>query len=98
MSNFDYKKYLVENKLTSNSRILNEAEEKRGFYVTMKSKDGKGGGTLKNLPNHINNTYSGALRSIERLKAMDGRKGKKYNYYVSDIDGNPIDEDGNTIK
>jgi len=26
MSNFDYKKYLLENKLTSNSRILNEEE------------------------------------------------------------------------
>ncbi len=27
MSNFDYKKYLAENKLTLNSRILNEAEK-----------------------------------------------------------------------
>ena len=27
MSNFDYKKYLVENKLTSNSRIINEEEQ-----------------------------------------------------------------------
>ena len=27
MSNFDYKKYLVENKLTSNSRMLNEETE-----------------------------------------------------------------------
>jgi len=26
MSNFDYKKYLVENKLTSNSRMLNEED------------------------------------------------------------------------
>jgi hypothetical protein len=29
MGNFDYKKYLVENKLTLNSRILNEAEENK---------------------------------------------------------------------
>jgi hypothetical protein len=65
-------------------------EEEKKYYITLKSKDGKGGGTLHNLPNHINNTYSDALRSIERLKAVDGRKGKKYMYYVSDKDGNPV--------
>jgi hypothetical protein len=94
--NFDASKWLVENKITTQSK-LNEAEEEKKYYITLKSKDGKGGGTLKNLPNHINNTYSGALRSIERLKAMDGRKGKKYNYYVSDAEGNPLDKDGNII-
>lgn len=70
--------------------IGEDAEEKRGFYVTMKPKDGSyGKATLTNLPNHTNQTYSGALRSIERLKDINGRKGKKYIYYVSDIDGNP---------
>ena len=95
--NFDSKKWLVENKITFQSR-LNEDEEKRGFYVTMKPKDGSyGKSTLTNLPNHANQTYSGALRSIERLKDIDGRKGKKYIYYISDTDGNPLDKDGNII-
>ena len=95
--NFDASKWLVENKITTQSR-LNEDEEKRGFYVTMKPKDGSyGKSTLTNLPNHINQTYSGALQSIERLKAVDGKKGKKYTYYVSDTDGNPLDKDGNII-
>jgi len=73
-----------------------EAEEEKKYYITMKSKDGKGGGTLQNLPNHIRNTYSDALRSIEYLR-NNFKKGKKYTYYVSDIDGNPVDEDGNII-
>jgi hypothetical protein len=95
--NFDASKWLVENKITTQSR-LNEDEEKRGFYVTMKPKDGSyGKSTLTNLPNHSNQTYSGALRSIERLKDINGRKGKKYIYYVSDTDGNPLDKDGNII-
>jgi hypothetical protein len=94
--NFDSSKWLVENKITTQSR-LNEDEEKRGFYVTMKSKDGLGKSTLTNLPNHANQTYSGALRSIERLKDINGRKGKKYIYYVSDTNGNPLDKDGNII-
>jgi len=95
--NFDAKQWLVENKITFQSR-LNEDEEKRGFYVTMKPKDGSyGKSTLTNLPNHANQTYSGALRSIERLKDINGRKGKKYIYYISDIDGNPVDKNGNII-
>ena len=65
-------------------------EEKKGHYVTLKAKDGSHKSTLTNLPNHADQTYSGALQSIERLKAVDGRKGKKYVYYVSDKDGNPI--------
>ena len=77
---------------------LEENEEKRGFYVTMKPKDGSyGKSTLTNLPNHANQTYSGALQSIERLKDINGRKGKKYAYYVSDTDGNPLDKEGNII-
>jgi hypothetical protein len=65
-------------------------EEKKGHYVTVKAKDGSHKSTLTNLPNHADQTYSDALRSIERLKAVDGRKGKKYMYYVSDKDGNPV--------
>jgi hypothetical protein len=65
-------------------------EEKKGHYVTLKAKDGSHKSTLTNLPNHADQTYSDALRSIERLKAVDGRKGKKYVYYVSDKDGNPV--------
>ena len=65
-------------------------EEKKGHYVTLKAKDGSHKSTLTNLPNHADQTYSDALRSIERLKAVDGRKGKKYIYYVSDKDGNPV--------
>ena len=65
-------------------------EEKKGHYVTVKAKDGSHKSTLTNLPNHADQTYSDALRSIERLKAVDGRKGKKYVYYVSDKDGNPV--------
>jgi len=65
-------------------------EEKKGHYVTLKAKDGSHKSTLTNLPNHADQTYSGALQSIERLKAVDGRKGKKYVYYVSDKDGNPV--------
>jgi hypothetical protein len=93
--NFNAGKWLVENKITTQSR-LNEAEEEKKYYITMKSKDGKGGGTLQNLPNHIRNTYSDALRSIEYLR-NNFKKGKKYTYYVSDIDGNPLDKDGNII-
>lgn len=65
-------------------------EEQKLYYVTLKAKDGSHKSTLTGLPNHVNQTYSGALRSIERLKDVDGRKGKKYIYYVSDKDGNPI--------
>jgi hypothetical protein len=71
--------------------IDEDTEEKRGHYVTIKSKDGTQKVTIKNLPNHVNKTYKGALSSIEDLKGIDGRKGKKYIYYVSDINGNPID-------
>jgi len=71
--------------------IGEDAEEKKGHYVTIKSKDGTQKVTIKNLPNHVNKTYKGALSSIEDLKSIDGRKGKKYIYYVSDINGNPID-------
>jgi len=72
-------------------------EEKKGHYITLKAKDGSHKSTLTNLPNHADQTYSDALRSIERLKAVDGRKGKKYMYYVSDKDGNPIAQ-GKEIK
>ena len=76
---------------------LEENEEKRGFYVTLKSKDGTMGTTIEYLPNHVDKTYSGALRSIERLKDIDGKKSKKFNYYVSDREGNPVDKEGNII-
>ena len=78
--------------LAGNTRLKQEPmeEEKKGHYVTVKAKDGSHKSTLTNLPNHADQTYSGALQSIERLKAVDGRKGKKYVYYVSDKDGNPI--------
>jgi hypothetical protein len=33
MSNFDYKKYLVENKLTANSKLINEAVEAKAWLV-----------------------------------------------------------------
>ncbi len=33
MVNFDYKKYLVENKLTSNSKLINEAVEAKAWLV-----------------------------------------------------------------
>ena len=101
MSNFDLKKYLVENKLTDSSR-LNE-EETGKFYVSFKYSNGVGG-TFKNLPRHINDTYQGALSSIRTLKGYDEDRelatGEKFDieYFVSDKDGNPIDEDGNTIE
>ena len=78
--------------LAGNTRLKQEPmeEEKKGHYVTVKAKDGSHKSTLTNLPNHADQTYSDALRSIERLKAVDGRKGKKYIYYVSDKDGNPV--------
>ena len=46
MSNFDYKKYLVENKLTSNSRILNEETEdsnsnSKKYFTWLGSPQGK---------------------------------------------------------
>ena len=47
MGNFDYKKYLVENKLTANSNLNEEATDK--FYVSFKYSSGMGG-TFKNLP------------------------------------------------
>jgi hypothetical protein len=71
--------------------IDEDTEETKGHYVTIKSKDGTQKVTIKNLPNHVDKTYKGALSSIEDLKSIDGRKGKKYIYYVSDINGNPID-------
>ena len=160
MSNFDYKKYLVENKLTLNSRLsenvdtlqwpdairnfiitnlssdekelylvvkalektlksfknemgefdpdfhyINEIikEETGKFYVSFKYSNGMSG-TFKNLPRHINDTYQGALSSIRTLKGYDEDRelatGEKFDieYFVSDKDGNPIDEEGNTIE
>ena len=46
MGNFDYKKYLVENKLTSNSRILNEETEdsnsnSKKYFTWLGSPQGK---------------------------------------------------------
>ena len=46
MANFDYKKYLVENKLTSNSRILNEETEdsnsnSKKYFTWLGSPQGK---------------------------------------------------------
>ena len=90
-----------ENKLTSNSNLNEEATDK--FYVSFKYSSGMGG-TFKNLPRHINDTYQGALSSIRTLKGYDEDRelatGEKFDieYFVSDKDGNPIDEDGNTIK
>lgn len=89
--NFDAGKWLVENKLTTQSR-LNKDEEEKKYYLAAKSKDGKKHEVFKKNPNYIKTTYNSALELINSLK-----KPKHYIYYVSDIDGNPVDEDGNII-
>ena len=89
--NFDSKKWLVENKITTQSR-LNEDEEEKKYYLAAKSKDGKKHEVFKKNPNYIKTTYDSALELINSLK-----KPKHYIYYVSDIDGNPVDKNGNII-
>jgi len=89
--NFDSTKWLVENKITFQSR-LNEDEEEKKYYLAAKSKDGKKHEVFKKNPNYIKTTYNSALELINSLK-----KPKHYIYYVSDIDGNPVDEEGNII-
>jgi hypothetical protein len=89
--NFDSKKWLVENKITFQSR-LNEDEEEKKYYLAAKSKDGKKHEVFKKNPNYIKTTYDSALKLINSLK-----KPKHYIYYVSDIDGNPVDKNGNII-
>jgi len=89
--NFDAKQWLVENKITFQSR-LNEDEEEKKYYLAAKSKDGKKHEVFKKNPNYIKTTYDSALKLINSLK-----KPKHYTYYVSDIDGNPVDKNGNII-
>jgi hypothetical protein len=89
--NFDTKQWLVENKITFQSR-LNEDEEEKKYYFSAKSKDGKKHEVFKKNPNYIKTTYDSALKLINSLK-----KPKHYTYYVSDIDGNPVDKNGNII-
>jgi hypothetical protein len=89
--NFDTKQWLVENKITFQSR-LNEDEEEKKYYLSAKSKDEKKHEVFKKNPNYIKTTYDSALKLINSLK-----KPKHYTYYVSDIDGNPLDKDGNII-
>jgi hypothetical protein len=89
--NFDAKQWLVENKITFQSR-LNEDEEEKKYYLSAKSKDGKKHEVFKKNPNYIKTTYDSALELINSLK-----KPKHYIYYVSDIDGNPVDKNGNII-
>ena len=91
VDNFDPSKWLVENKITTQSR-LNEDEEEKKYYLAAKSKDGKKHEVFKKNPNYIKTTYDSALELINSLK-----KPKHYIYYVSDIDGNPVDEEGNII-
>ena len=89
--NFNASKWLVENKITTQSR-LNEDEEEKKYYLSAKSKDGKKHEVFKKNPNYIKTTYDSALKLINSLK-----KPKHYTYYVSDIDGNPVDKNGNII-
>ena len=89
--NFNASKWLVENKITFQSR-LNEDEEEKKYYLAAKSKDGKKHEVFKKNPNYIKTTYDSALELINSLK-----KPKHYIYYVSDIDGNPVDKNGNII-
>ena len=79
-------------------------EEKNDkFYVSFKYPSGKVA-TIENLPKHINDTYKGALSSIRILKGYDEDRelatGHKVEgeWFVSDKNGNPIDQNGNIIK
>ena len=79
-------------KLGLSESHLNENEEEKKYYLAAKSKDGKKHEVFKKNPNYIKTTYDSALELINSLK-----KPKHYIYYVSDIDGNPVDKDGNII-
>jgi hypothetical protein len=94
MSNFDLKKYLVENNLTSNSYLSEEATTK--FYISFTRPNGE----AVTLTDDPKDTYEGALSSIRTLIGYASAAGikKSLGWSVSDKDGNPIDEDGNTIE
>jgi hypothetical protein len=53
MENFDLKKFLVENKLTSNSRLLNEVWDKENWLLHNAGIDYKG--TIKDIVNKAKN-------------------------------------------
>jgi len=80
-----------------------EEEKSNKFYVSFKYPSGKVV-TIQNLPKHINDTYKGALSSIRILKGYDEdhelATGNKVEgeWFVSDKNGNPIDQNGNIIK
>ena len=57
MDNFDLKKYLVENKVTTNSQMINEAEGEAPRVITVKvTESGKNKMGLKNTPTSIRMT------------------------------------------
>ena len=57
MDNFDLKKYLVENKVTGNSRMLSEDESEAPLVITVKVTDkGKGSMRLDTGPSEIRMT------------------------------------------
>jgi hypothetical protein len=67
MDNFDLKKYLVENKVTANSRMLNEAEGPDSITVKVTA-EGKTRMNLYNSPENITMTDGDQLYFIGNEK------------------------------
>ena len=80
MSNFNLKKFLVENKLTSNSKILNEASEKSEALAKAKTSHNK---TMSKLKGQSQGASGGVTRArenkeIERYEKEVERINKKF--------------------
>jgi hypothetical protein len=72
MDNFDLKKYLVENKVTGNSRMLSEDEGEAPLVITVKVTDkGKGSMRLVTSPSEITMT-----------SAKNNSQMESYYYYI----------------
>ena len=85
MSNFNLKKFLVENKLTSNSKILNEASEKSEALAKAKTSHNK---TMSRLKDQSQGASGGVTRArenkeIERYEKEVERINKKFNTTVT---------------
>ena len=88
MDNFDLKKYLVENKVTGNSRMLSEDEGEAPLVITVKVTDkGKGSMGLYTGPSEITMTSAKNNSQMESDNYYIGNQkyelGKEVNVYFA---------------
>ena len=103
MDNFDLKKYLVENKATTNSKMLSEAEGKTMAELTVGGKtyelgvdDPNDDGTVVKIEKYPNGYFiTGVIYDYpeQYVEDPEGENAEEAYGYAIDLEGNHMDED-----